>query len=150
MKTYKIIFTGPAGVEKKAAIELICDSTAHVDNNMPMAMDFGIKCLANNDILHLYESLEKDRLSPIHDFTIDGGLGVIILIDNRRKTPFIDLDFYLKSFKKLIGCTGVAIGIIGMDDNPNPEIDDYYKELKHMGYGDAPVFEVDLAIKIIY
>jgi|SRR5690554_4742198 len=159
MNKYKIIFTGPVGAGKTTAIAAISDKppistneaasdmTALRKSQTTVAMDYGIKYLDNNDVLHLYGTPGQERFNFMWDILTEGGLGLILLIDNRGENPFGDLSFYLTAFKEFIDNTGVAIGIVGMDINTQPTLSQYHQELKRLGYGDAPLFEVDARSK---
>lgn len=160
---YKIIFTGPVGSGKTTAITSISDkppiSTNEAASDMTairkaettVAMDYGILHLDNGDILHLYGTPGQQRFDFMWEILAEGGLGLVLLIDNRRDNPFGDLAFYLKAFHQLIDETGVVIGVTGMDIKATPTLADYQAELgKIMANSQAksaptavPIFEVD-------
>lgn len=154
MSKYKIIFTGPVGAGKTTAIAAISDTppistneaasdmTATRKSQTTVAMDYGIKHLDNGDVLHLYGTPGQERFDFMWEILVEGGLGLMLLIDNRRENPFGDLAFYLKSFRKFIDQTGVVIGISGMDVKTVPNLAQYHQELKRLGV-EVPVFEVD-------
>ena len=114
MRKYKIIFTGPVGAGKTTAIAAISDkppiSTNEAASDMTtsrksqttVAMDYGVKYLDNSDILHLYGTPGQERFNFMWDILTEGGLGLMLLIDNRRDNPFGDLSFYLNAFKEFI------------------------------------------------
>lgn len=155
MKKYKIIFTGPVGAGKTTAIasisdkppvstnEAASDMTSSRKSQTTVAMDYGIKYLDNGDILHLYGTPGQERFNFMWDILTKGGLGLMLLIDNRRENPFGDLAFYLNAFKEFVDVTGVAVGIVGMDVKAKPTLKDYHQELSRIGYGSLPLFEVD-------
>jgi len=160
---YKIIFTGPVGSGKTTAITSISDkppiSTNEAASDMTairkaettVAMDYGILHLDNGDILHLYGTPGQQRFDFMWEILAEGGLGLVLLIDNRRDKPFGDLAFYLKAFHQLIDETGVVIGVTGMDIKATPTLADYQAEFaKIMANSQAksaptavPIFEVD-------
>ncbi len=160
---YKIIFAGPVGSGKTTAIASISDkppiSTNEAASDMTairkaettVAMDYGILNLDNGDILHLYGTPGQQRFDFMWEILSEGGLGLILLIDNRRDNPFGDLAFYLKAFQQLISDTGVVIGVTGMDIKSTPTLKQYQTELARLtaeSHGkDAklgvPIFEVD-------
>lgn len=154
MSKYKIIFAGPVGAGKTTAIAAISDkppvSTNETASDMTgrrkaqttVAMDYGIKYLDNGDVLHLYGTPGQQRFDFMWDILVEGGLGLMLLIDNRRDNPFGDLAFYLKAFRGFIDQTGVVIGVSGMDVKPKPSLAQYRDELKRLGLS-VPVFEVD-------
>jgi|SRR5690554_17520 len=159
MRKYKIIFTGPVGAGKTTAIAAISDkppiSTNEAASDMTtsrksqttVAMDYGVKYLDNSDILHLYGTPGQERFNFMWDILTEGGLGLMLLIDNRRDNPFGDLSFYLNAFKEFIDSTAVAIGVVGMDIKAKPYLQDYQQELERIGYKDVPLFEVDARSK---
>jgi hypothetical protein len=77
------------------------------------------------------------------DVLTQGGLGLVLLIDNSRKEPFKDLYFFLDAFKSFIHSSAVTIGITRMDKKATPEIEDYHKEVSTMGWDTLPIMEVD-------
>ncbi len=159
MRKYKIIFTGPVGAGKTTAIAAISDkppiSTNEAASDMTtsrksqttVAMDYGVKYLDNSDILHLYGTPGQERFNFMWDILTEGGLGLMLLIDNRRDNPFGDLSFYLNAFKEFIDSTAVAIGVVGTDIKAKPYLQDYQQELERIGYKDVPLFEVDARSK---
>lgn len=155
MKKYKVIFAGPVGAGKTTAIasisdqppistnEAASDMTAARKSQTTVAMDYGVKYLDNGDLLHLYGTPGQERFDFMWEILIEGGLGLMLLIDNRRENPYTDLAFYLNAFKSFIDSTGIAIGVVGTDVKDNPKLADYRQELQRLGRADVPLFEVD-------
>src|SRR5690554_649665 len=116
-----------------------------------VAMDYGILNLENGDILHLYGTPGQQRFDFMWDILSEGGLGLVLLIDNRRDNPFVDLAFYLKAFHQLIEQTGVVIGVTGMDIKASPTLAEYHEEFAKIAAANqlnkakvgVPIFEVD-------
>jgi signal recognition particle receptor subunit beta len=73
----------------------------------------------------------------------EGGLGLILLLDNSRTDPIEDMHFFMKFFKEYVDSKSVVIGVTHMDINPMPTIASYHEELQAMGAEKLPVFEVD-------
>lgn len=156
---YKVIFTGPVGAGKTTAIAAISDkppvSTNELASDMTVsrkakttvAMDYGIKYLDNGDILHLYGTPGQQRFDFMWEILVENGLGLMLLIDNRRDNPLADLAFYLKAFKAFIAKAGVAVGVVGMDVKAKPLLGQYQQTLKTLGYATVPVFQVDARSK---
>ena len=76
---------------------------------------------------------------------IDGGLGLIILIDNERPDPVADLAMYLDDFGDFIADTAAVIGITRLGAQ-GPALDDYIELLGARGQI-HPVFDVDIRRK---
>jgi len=80
------------------------------------------------------------------DILTEGGIGLILLLDNTRADPFLDMKFFLDSFSQFISKTTVAIGVTQMDLSDKPTIGDYQIKLKEIGLN-RPVFAVDARVK---
>ena len=77
------------------------------------------------------------------DILTEGGIGLVLLLDNVRPDPINDLSFFIKAFRGFIEKTGVVLGITRTDLRNVPAIEDYQRELTNHGLGNTPVFEVD-------
>lgn len=154
MSQYKIIFTGPVGAGKTTAINSISDSppiktdasasdmTKSRKASTTVAMDYGIMNLPGGEKLHLYGTPGQERFDFMWDILVTGGIGLVLLLDNTRADPFLDMKFFLDTFEKFIGDTTVAIGVTQMDLSAKPTINDYHVQLKNFGIK-PPVFAVD-------
>ena len=154
MSQYKIIFTGPVGAGKTTAIASISDMppvatdakasdmTKTRKANTTVAMDYGVMDLPGGEKIHLYGTPGQERFDFMWDILVTGGIGLILLLDNTRNDPFLDMKFFLDSFKDFINDTAVAIGVTQMDRSAKPTIDDYHQQLQKLGYN-PPVFSVD-------
>ena len=154
MSNYKIIFTGPVGAGKTTAISSISDVppllTDEVASDMTrlrkdattVAMDFGMMFLEDGERIHLYGTPGQQRFDFMWDILCNGSIGLILLIDNSREHPFMDMRFFLESFKRFIDETRVVIGVTRTDLSPNPTLNEYHDGLKAMNMN-VPVFEVD-------
>ncbi len=76
------------------------------------------------------------------DILIQGGLGLIILIDNRRPEPLKDLEIYLDNFADFINRTDAVIGVTCSDVKDTPTLDDYQEVLQRRGQI-FPAFNID-------
>ncbi len=151
---YKIIFTGPVGAGKTTAISALSDEQALTTDEQAsdmtqqrkqtttVAMDYGVMNLGESERIHLYGTPGQERFDFMWDILTEGGLGLILLLDNTRSHPFQDLKFFLEAFKDFIATNKVVIGISFMDENPLPSLEDYQQKLAKMNYK-PPVFEVD-------
>ncbi|MGZ8163008.1 MAG: GTP-binding protein [Methylobacter sp.] len=158
MSQYKIIFAGPVGAGKTTAIHSISDvppvKTDATASDMAkdrksattVAMDYGIMNLPGGEKLHLYGTPGQERFNFMWDILTEGGIGLILLLDNTRADPFLDMKFFLDSFSHFISKTTVAIGVTQMDLSDKPTIADYQIKLKEIGLN-RPVFAVDARVK---
>ena len=154
MRNHKIIFTGPVGAGKTTAIATLSDiptvSTDEVASDMTsghkaqttVAMDYGIMNLDGGERLHLFGTPGQERFDFMWDILVEGGVGLVLLINNNTADPFRDLHFFLDAFDRFINETRVVIGITRMDEDQNPTIDDYHLQLNGTKHN-VPIFEVD-------
>ena len=151
---HKIIFTGPVGAGKTTAIASISDiepirtdehasdMTQKRKSNTTVAMDYGMIRLGPKEKVHLYGTPGQERFDFMWDILTKGGIGLVLLLDNTRPTPFEDMRFYIKAFKEFIDSTRLVIGVTQMDARTTPTIDEYVRQLAELEVS-APVFEVD-------
>ncbi len=156
MSHYKLIFTGPSGAGKSTAIDALSDipvvtteakasdrdRSKEFKKTITVALDYGVIRLPNKDKIHLYGTPGQERFDFMWELLIEGGLGLILLIDNAREKPLEDLRFFVKAFEGFIRSTKVAVGVTRMDLSPTPSLDEYHKTLRLLGLN-PPVFEVD-------
>lgn len=154
MAQHKIIFAGPVGAGKTTAIgsisdvpivttdEAASDMTADRKPNTTVAMDYGLMKLDGADRVHLYGTPGQERFDFMWDILTEGGLGLVLLLDNTRGNPFHDMSFYVGAFREFIDRTRLVIGITRMDERRDPSLERYNAHLKTLGLK-APVFEVD-------
>lgn len=150
----KIIFAGPVGVGKTCAITAVSDippaateamatdETMSIKDNTTVAMDYGIINMEDGDKIHLYGTPGQERFSFMWDILTQGGIGLILLLNNKADDPLEDLEFYLESFKDFINEREVVIGITRMEERPRPGLYTFQTKLDQMGMRTA-VFEVD-------
>ncbi len=154
MSNYKIIFTGPVGAGKSTAIaalsdvppvttdEQASDMTKSLKPTTTVAMDYGMMKLEGDERIHLYGTPGQERFDFMWDILSEGGLGLVLLIDNTRTDPFQDLHFFINSFRDFIERTKVVVGVTRMDLASHPRIDDYHNQLRKVKLK-VPVFSVD-------
>lgn len=154
MTPYKIIFTGPVGAGKTTAIasisdiepfqteELASDETRNMKDNTTVAMDYGLMKLEDGERIHLYGTPGQERFDFMWEILTEGGIGLILLLNNTNPDPIKDLEFYIGSFRSFIDETGLAIGVTRMADSSKPDLDDYAQVLQAHNLR-CPVFEVD-------
>jgi len=151
---HKIIFTGPVGAGKTTAISSISDipvakteASASDEvvlrkSNTTVAMDYGVLNLEGNKKMHLYGTPGQERFSFMWDILTVGGVGLVLMIDNARKDPLADVEFFISHFKDFIKNNAVVIGVSRMDVSPRPGLFTIKKRLSELNYN-VPVFEVD-------
>lgn len=151
---HKIIFTGPVGSGKTTAIASISDiepirtdeSASDMTNNRKpattVAMDYGMIRLGETEKVHLYGTPGQERFDFMWEILTKGGIGLILLLDNTRPTPFQDMKFYINAFRQFIDDTRLVIGITQMDVKSSPTLDEYIMKLHELDVL-APVFEID-------
>lgn len=154
MSQYKIIFTGPVGAGKTTAISSISDAppvktdaaasdmTKNRKSSTTVAMDYGVMNLEGGEKIHLYGTPGQERFDFMWDILTNGGIGLVLLLDNTRADPFQDMRFFLEAFDKFIANTAVAIGVTQMDVSRKPSITEYHQQLQTLGLK-PPVFSVD-------
>jgi len=154
MSQYKIIFTGPVGAGKTTAINSISDvppiktdaaATDMTNKRKPettVAMDYGVMNLDEGEKIHLYGTPGQERFDFMWDILTEGGIGLILLLDNSRADPFQDMNFFLDSFSQFINETSLAIGVTQMDLSNKPGIKEFHHQLQGRQLN-PPVFSVD-------
>ncbi|MEJ2452961.1 MAG: ATP/GTP-binding protein [Candidatus Thiodiazotropha sp.] len=154
MNDFKIIFSGPVGAGKTTAIGAISDTAPVTTDEMAtdmtrsqkpgttVAMDYGMLKLGENERIHLYGTPGQERFNFMWEILTQGGLGLILLVNNSRPDPFGDMQFFLNAFKGFINGSKLVIGVTQMDIVNKPTIDDYHLQLESSG-AKIPIFEVD-------
>lgn len=154
MAQHKIIFAGPVGAGKTTAIGAISDIPAITTDenasdmttdrkpNTTVAMDYGLMKLDGSERVHLYGTPGQQRFDFMWDILTNGGLGLVLLLDNTRGNPFNDMSFYVGAFREFIDQTRLVVGVTRMDERREPGLDRYNAHLKTLGLK-APIFEVD-------
>jgi signal recognition particle receptor subunit beta len=154
MNAYKIVFSGPVGTGKTTAIaaisdiepfqteEFATDEVKDIKQNTTVAMDYGMMKLDNDDRIHLYGTPGQERFDFMWEILTEGGIGLVLLLNNQDENPLKECEKYLDAFADYIKSTGVTIGVTRMEVKSTPTIDDYHELLKKRNIC-APVLEVD-------
>ncbi|MCB1915621.1 MAG: hypothetical protein KDG52_07895 [Rhodocyclaceae bacterium] len=155
MSRFKIIFSGPAGAGKSAAIAAISDVTPvnaladadAADRNRASAtnvgMEHGTTLLSDGSTLHLYGTTGEEPLEAARDTLMAGSTGLVLLIDGSREDPLADLVQFVGTFERFIAGTGLAIGVTHADRAGSLPLKEMAELLQQSGFGTVPVFEVD-------
>lgn len=152
----KIIFSGTVGAGKSTAIAslsdvtpvsteaIASDTTAQLKKTTTVAMDYGILFLQSGEKVMLYGTPGQERFSFMWDILAEGGIGLVLLINNAAPDPLHHLEKYLHFFRSFIADTAVAIGITHMDRSLIPTLMDYRSQLSKIDIMPSPaVFRVD-------
>lgn len=159
MSDYKIIFTGPTGAGKSTAIAALSDvppvkteakskeTTGYVGKTgITVALDYGILKLSDRDKVHLFGTPGQERFDFMWDILTEGGLGLVLLINNTRPDPLQDMAFFLSAFRDFISNTKLAVGITRMDLQATPTLEDFHQKLREY-HLNPPLFEIDARAK---
>lgn len=150
----KIIFTGPVGAGKTTAIASISDippvrteakatdATIKLKANTTVAMDYGVLDIGTGQKVHLYGTPGQERFDFMWEILTQKGIGLVLLVDNRRADPLEDMRFYLEAFHDFIAARAVVIGVTAMDIKNRPGLYSFHTRLSELGMK-APLFEVD-------
>ncbi len=141
MENFRFIFTGPVGAGKTTAIRSVSnlvymDSDVKVSDRATfskpkttVAMDNGVLQLDKNRRVHLYGTPGQKRFSFMWDILARSMAkdcsGLVILIDNARDYPFVDLMYYLSEFRQLVDTKNIVIAVTHSDIQSVPTLRDY-------------------------
>lgn len=152
----KIIFAGPMGAGKTTAIATVSDipvvstESAATDEvalrkaNTTVAMDYGVLRLDGGTKVHLYGTPGQERFSFMWEILSEGGMGLVLMLDQARPDPVADLVFYMGAFRRFVDRTGgaVVVGVTRMDLVPGATVVPIRDKLHSLALN-VPVFEVD-------
>lgn len=154
MSVYKILFAGPVGAGKTTSIaaisdiepfsteEFATDEVKSLKDKTTVAMDYGLMELANGEHIHLYGVPGQVRFDFMWEILVEGGIGLILLLNHENDASLDEMAFYLDSFRDFIDRTALAVGVTRMRPGVGPGLDDYAAVLAQHGL-QAPIFEVD-------
>ena len=154
MKEYKLVFTGTTGAGKTTAINAISEvpavktDVANTDSTLnkeftTVGLDFGQINLANGDRVRLFGTPGQSRFDFMWKILTKDAFGLVILIDNSRPEPLVDLAVYLDGFAQELVHTPCVIGVGRTEDHPSPSLDDFSSVLESRRFA-LPVIPVDV------
>lgn len=154
-KQLKIIFTGSVGAGKSQAISQISEipvistDTHHTEGDplsdkktTTVAMDYGVLSLSPTIKLHLYGTPGQRRFDFMSEVLTIGGLALVIMIDNSKVDPLIDLEYYLNLNKRFLKNNPAVIAVTHTDLSELPLLSAYRSFLAEKGF-DFPVIKMD-------
>ena len=154
METEKIIFTGPVGAGKTTAIGSISDTppvgtdvrctdeSRQLKDTTTVAMDYSYISLEDGSRVHLYGTPGQERFNFMWNILTQGGIGLVLLVNNDHPSPVEQMEFYLDAFKDFINQTGVVIGVTRSGISDTASIDEFQNKLFERNQI-FPVFEID-------
>jgi uncharacterized protein len=155
---HKIVFSGPVGAGKTTAIATLSDeppvSTDEAASdfgkarkpNTTVALDYGVMNLGDGQKLHLYGTPGQERFDFMWEILVEGGIGLVLLLDGSRPAPHKDMLFFVEAFRAFIERSALVIGVTRTDLAPEFRIDDLHDHLAPLGLN-VPVFEVDARVR---
>ena len=152
LQKYKIVFGGPMGAGKSAAIKslsdipilateaLNTDINAHHKLQTTVGIDYGEITLDDGLQIGLYGTPGQDRFDFIWSLICKGAIGAVIMIDHSSENPLNDLNFYLDAFSNYVD--NIVIGITHLDEKPErPTV--MYREWLDQNTKKFPLFYID-------
>lgn len=151
----KIIFTGPVGAGKTSAIGAVSDvppvstdvnfstgQECQIKDVTTVAMDYSYIQLDDGAKVHLFGTPGQQRFDFMWHILVEGGLGLVLLVNIDHPSPIAELNRYLDAFQDFIEKTGVVIGITRTGVNDQATLEDFQNCLLQRGQV-YPIFEVD-------
>lgn len=154
MREHKIVFAGSPGAGKTTAIAAISDKppvNTDVRNSdarlgkerTTVGMDFGEVDLGDGERVRLFGTPGQTRFDFLWRILGKQALGIIILVDNSRPSPLVDLAEYLDGFAEALPTMSCTIGIGRTEHHATPSIEDYCDFTARRGLV-VPVLPVDV------
>lgn len=156
MLAYSIVFTGSKEADIRGVINALSDmpvtgaergttgDSSGTSQSICNGLEYGqIKLGDDAERIHLYGTCSVEGgVSKELGQIFECGLGLIMLLDNRRPNPLEDMRFFLREFSDFVKQTAMVIGITRMELKHEPKIEDYHRELWACGIK-APILEID-------
>lgn len=154
MREHKIIITGTMGAGKTTAIAAVSETppimtdVTNNDRSVDKAMttvgfDYGQLTLDNGERIKLFGTPGQERFRFVWQALSQGALGLVILTDNSRPDPLVDLRVYLDGFARELATLPCVVGVGRSDTHATPDLQAYADELERAGHV-FPVLPVDV------
>lgn len=152
--SYKLLITGPVGAGKTNALASISDMppikiearamdfSSGERSQTIVAVHYGLLGLGGDAKLHLYATPGRERFGFMWDIMNNGGIALILLIDDSRPAPLEDLQMYLETFKAFIDDHTLVVGVTNLRSDSFGMLGRYIQKLDELAVN-APVFSVD-------
>ncbi len=99
--------------------------------------------LGGQEQVILYAVTQPAHGAALRALLADGGLGVVVLLDNRETNSLAEFNFYRDQCRSLLEASKLVFGITGLETQAKPGLLDYYMELRGIEPKPA-IFEVDI------
>lgn len=158
---WRILFLGPVGAGKTAAIKTISDvevvgtearasdETAQLKHSTTVAMDMGVMKLGEAGRVVLYGAPGQERFDFMWEILLRQTRGIVILVDQRAEDPLAILGNYLAALRRYVvgALPPVVVGVTHTDLAPTATLDAYRDYLQRhaadLGGARVPVFRTD-------
>ena len=118
------------------------DEVSLMKETTTVAMDYGLVHLDVGSSIALYGTPGQKRFDFMWNILAKGALGVVIMINNSRPSPLVDLENYLSAFKETIDESAAVIAVTHLDVEAPTTMDEYYKYLNNNKIY-HPIFSID-------
>ena len=152
--SYKLLITGPVGAGKTNALSAISDvepikiearamdGSSGKRSQTIVSVHYGSMAIEGDAKLHLYATPGRERFGFMWDIIDNGGIALILLIDDTRPAPLEDLQMYVETFTAFIETHTLVVGITNLRSDSFGMLGRYIQTLQELDV-DAPVFSVD-------
>ncbi|HUB90896.1 MAG TPA: GTPase [Dyella sp.] len=153
-KTIKLLFAGPVGSGKTAAIRAISD-TPPVSSEVPwtdavagdkatttVALDYSTIQLSPGEILHVYGLPGQEYLDFMGAIVGPGALGAVLLLDASSQTLAQDCHTGVEQLARIDPALKFVIGISKSDITPSFSMETMYALARRMSLF-VPIFCID-------
>jgi signal recognition particle receptor subunit beta len=156
MPEHVILFTGPMGAGKTAAIRSLSDidvvstesnnSERHVVDKATttVALDYGEILIDGDEKVRLYGIPGQKRFEFMWSILKKRAEGMVLLVNRDAPDPIGEMIFFLDEFRELYDRGGVVVGVSRSDVVDGPTLADFSDALEKTNPGLViPVFTVD-------